>query len=193
MRILPHILTFFQTAFLCCTLVACAQKPSPTKLHNNQSLKEWQILGLVALNMPNQHVSATLNWVQDNQNYRLDLVGTLGIGHVSIIGSPQFIQLETAKGREYSAKNPKALMQKTLGWSLPIADLYYWIRGLPAPDKAYQAQYGVGHQLLELQQNGWQIKYQQYAIFNNYALPSRMELKSHGIQVKIALKHWKLP
>ncbi len=66
----------------------------------------------------------------------INLSGSLNIGSVVIIGQPNKVTLQRGNEAPISATTAEELMQRQLGWTLPIPSLWYWARGLPAPGPA---------------------------------------------------------
>lgn len=91
-----------------------------------------------------------------------------------------------------TAKTPENIMQKTMGWSLPISNLYYWVRGIPAPQdpKYYHATYDQYGHLSTLTQQGWTVRYTAYKTINQDDLPQTFFLDRPGMSVKIVVRYW---
>ena len=83
-------------------------------------------------------------------------------------------------------------MQQVLGWQLPVTNLYFWVRGLPAPNSSASTTFDPYHHLIELEQQGWQIQYERYTAIQGIDLPSKLRLKRGQLQVKIVISSWKL-
>lgn len=87
-----------------------------------------------------------------------------------------------------SAEN---LMESQLGWSLPVSNLLWWVRGLPAPDSAYQLQLNDDSLAHRLEQDGWQLEYVRYqTLENDTRLPERIQLQGPQLQLTLLVKQW---
>ena len=82
-------------------------------------------------------------------------------------------------------------MQQQLGWRLPLSNLFYWMRGLPAPGN-YQADFDRYGHLTLLSQMGWQVHYANYVSVGSVDLPQILELTQAELYVKIVIKRWKI-
>ena len=201
---IKHI--FFIILCLTSILSGCATLPN-SQLPLNQHLSwqdrqnslqkaiEWNIEGAIAAQMPQKSFSATINWDQSHlkNQYSINLFGPLGIGTVIIQRQHNTTILKDSNQQTYLASNPEQLIQQHLGWQLPVSNLYYWIRGLPAPNIPAKKQFDHYNHLTCLQQQGWQVKYLQYTMVNNIDLPSKIFLKFGDLQLRIVINHWKLP
>lgn len=97
-------------------------------------LKQWTIKGKLGVRSPANNGSANLTWAQNGaQLYRIHLSGPLGAGTTVIAGSPGGVSLVRGSEPPVVARNPAQLTQQALGWPLPANEMFYWVRGLPAP------------------------------------------------------------
>jgi outer membrane lipoprotein LolB len=92
-----------------------------------------------------------------------------------------------------------------VGWPLPITQLRYWIKGIPAPsiypiDKVEALQFNDKEQLSQFQQSGWKIRYPRYTqletqhpSFNKTALPGKIILQQQQVKITVIVNEWLLP
>jgi outer membrane lipoprotein LolB len=163
-------------------LSGCAQPPQSTPLTSSwpqrqqqlSALNTWQFRGHVVFKMPERKFSANVYWQQEQDSYQVMLFGPLGFNAVNLDGLPGKVHLNDGDGHVYEASSPEELMQKQLGWSLPISSLYYWVRGLPAPGPVTRVSYDVYHRINTLEQDGWQIHYEAYQRLQLFELPKEI-------------------
>ena len=93
-----------------------------------------------------------------------------------------------------TAKTPEALLQKAVGWYLPITPLRYWYKGMPAPRSFgdYKVTYDQYGHLIALMQSGWQVTFGAYKQIGNVDLPQLLKIKRSGLSIKIITRHWLL-
>ena len=161
--------------------------PWPVRQKQLHQLQCWQMKGAVAIHRANDASSASLIWRQSVGNYQIDLIGPLGFSHIVIHGTPKQVMLTERSGQRTSASNPEKLMDKTLGWHLPITNLYYWIRSMPAPGKSRKQFDQYGH-LVQLSQQGWQIQFDNYINRSGVDLATQLTLSHTDIISKIKIK-----
>jgi outer membrane lipoprotein LolB len=196
---LRHLLVFSLTALLagCAGLTsreALEGQGDPTQwqAHKRQiaQLDGWQISGKIGIRAPRDSGSATLFWLQRQDYYDIRLSGPLGGGAARLTGRPGDIQLEVANRGRYRAASPEALLREQLRLDLPVSNLLWWIRGLPAPDSRSRLTLDGDSHLARLEQDGWQVEYQRYAQQNGYALPERLKLYGQDLEVTLVIKDW---
>ena len=156
-----------------------------------EKVQRWKIDGAFSIRQPNNSSIANYEWQQSGKTYNIRINSSLGIYSVVIAGKPGRITLRRSDNKSFSARSPEQLMQQQLGWRLPLSNLFYWLRGLPAPGK-YQPRFGRYGHLVNLQQQGWHVQFSQYVTVNGVDMPRILQLQSGNLTVRIAIKHWKI-
>ena len=188
---------------LCSLITACATLPQANQAHNAAlswkqrqtaltALTAWTIQGALAIGTAHTSESASLYLRQHQHHYQIDLFGPLGIGRNSLQGKPGEVTLTTSQGQQLHASSPEQLLHDTLGWSLPVSNLYYWLRGLPAPGITRHIRFDAYHHIHQLKQQGWSITYQRYAAVQQHDLPTEILLRYEGLRIKIVISQWQL-
>lgn len=147
----------------------------------------WQLRGKFSVRSKEKNVSAKLHWLQCEDLYFIRLSGPLGRGAVKIVGDNNRVTLVTADGVKQSADNAQELLEKTLGWSLPIEDLRYWIRGIEQPQNT-NGKYSKGL-LRSVSQSDWQINIAKREASAPY-LPEKISLSHPTIKSTVLISHW---
>ena len=91
-----------------------------------------------------------------------------------------------AVGRKFAA----AKSTEQLRLDLPVSNLLWWIRGLPAPESRSRITLDSESHLAQLEQDGWKVEYQRYVEQNGYALPERLKLYGQDLEVTLVIKDW---
>lgn len=187
------VLSFFIVA---CTTLPTANAPlnQPLSWSARQAslsqITSWKINGLISIRNNQQAQSANVTWAQNEQDYTISIFGPLGFGGLILEGKPGIVTLTEDNGRKFSAPTAETLISETSHWVLPVSDLYFWIRGLPAPNSPSQLQFDRYHHLSSLKQQGWQIFYQKYAGIQNADLPSLIMMRHPPLTIKIVISRW---
>jgi outer membrane lipoprotein LolB len=188
------ILTLLLTA--CASLKSTNEQPQtipwPTRQAQAQSITQWDIQGVIGIKSDKQNFSAHYYWIQQGDNYTISLYGPLGVGAIKLQGNQQTVILTNSDGKQYQASNPEQLMQENVGWSLPVSDLYYWIRALPSRNSAHHETFDIYNRLTSLDQEGWHIDYRQYQSTPSGDLPKKLSLKQSDIETNIVIQRWQL-
>ena len=166
--------------------------PAQWQAHKQQiaQLDGWQINGKIGIRAPRESGSATLFWLQRQDYYDIRLSGPLGGGAARLTGRPGDILLEVANRGRYQAESPEALLREQLRLELPVSNLLWWIRGLPAPESKSRITLDGASHLARLEQDGWQVEYLSYTKQNGYALPDRMKLHGQDLDITLVIKDW---
>lgn len=169
-------------------------KPVAERQAQLNAIQSWNATGAISIQQAQQSpVIMRFEWQQlGASNYRVDLAASLNLAAVSITGQPHRVTLQKGNEPPMSAATPEQLMQKNLGWSLPIPSLWYWARGLPAPGAAPVTKYDDFGHLILLQQDGWQVKFSGYRPVQGVDLPQVLELRRADLFVKVAIKDWRV-
>lgn len=188
------ILTLLLTA--CASLKNTDEKPKTipwqARQAQAQSIKQWDIQGVIGIKSDQQNFSAHYYWIQQGDNYTISLYGPLGVGAIKLQGNQHTVTLTSSDGKQYQASNPEQLMQDNVGWSLPVSDLTYWIRALPSPNLAHHETLDIYNRLTSLDQEGWHINYEQYQPTPGGDLPKKLSLKQTDIETNIVIQRWQL-
>ncbi len=153
-------------------------------------LDAWQINGKLGIRSEKESGSAVLFWLQRQDYFDIRLSGPLGQGSTRLTGRQGAVSLEIANRGTFQASSAEELMQQQLGWSLPVENLLWWVRGLPAPHSKSQVQLDSNSLLAKLEQDQWQVEYLSYRIENGIQLPERIKLSGAGLNITLVIKEW---
>ncbi|UZE96958.1 lipoprotein insertase outer membrane protein LolB [Alkalimarinus alittae] len=204
---------FWAFSFLLVLLIqGCASTPETpltltlTQPHNWQTtiaqisaIDHWAFSGKIGVRVPERIDSAVINrWQQDDNQFTIDLSSAIfGLGATRIEGNPDFITMTESGEEPITSYNPRGLIQQHIGWPLPIAQLRYWVKGIPAPERTQTDQvtalkFDDKGQLSQLNQNGWQINLSKYALFGQVNLPRKVVLRQHQAKITVIINEWQL-
>ena len=156
-----------------------------------RAIKTFNISGALSITTPQKTYLVNYTWVQNGGYYRIKLASSLNAVSYEIIGGPNKVVLRQAKHKDIMAHNVNALMQRELGYVLPLAGMRYWVLGLPAPGNYKSTLDNFGH-LQTLKQNGWFINYLLYQSYDHLDLPRLMRISGHKLAIKFVIKNWQL-
>ena len=152
----------------------------------------WELSGAMAARNKTKAFTASVNWLQRGSNsYQIRLSGPLGSGAILIEKQNGLVKFRDGP-KSASSKNADELLQQQTGIRLPVNNLYYWVRGIPAPGPVQSAKRSATNQLLVLQQAGFTIEYPSYSKTGNSVLPSIIKLQGNGVAIKFVIKRWKV-
>lgn len=156
------------------------------------TLDHWFLKGRVALRTPEDGWSASLHWRQLGGQFNLRLIAPLGQGTIELFGRTDGqVTLVDSENQRYTAADAETLMRETLGWSVPVAGLTYWVRGLPARDgKIQMIEPDAEGRLRALEQSGWQLEIEDYTHVLGRDLPKKLTVSNDQLTVKLVVQSW---
>lgn len=152
----------------------------------------WALEGRLAISDDSDGGSGFLSWQQQPGVSRMDFHGALGRGAWRLLAGVNGAELEFADGRRYRADSIDELVRHQVGWQVPVEALAWWVRGLAAPGDPQQRVLDEEGRLSLLQQDGWQIEFGRYGMFDGEAMPARMTARQRDRTVKLAIRKWDL-
>jgi outer membrane lipoprotein LolB len=112
------------------------------------------------INGQTRHLYGHFNWQDNNQTITLKLLHPLGLTLALIRSSAFEAVLERPQTAPQHAKDVETLMRNTLGFSLPLKGLRYWLQAIVAPGSTASRQYDPHTDCLtQIKQDGWTIAY----------------------------------
>jgi outer membrane lipoprotein LolB len=183
------VITFLLNA--CASQQLSLQQPNEDEQTKRlTSLNTWIIEGKIAFRGPNNNNSGYLTWQQTNDSYAIRVHGPLGQGNREISGNSDYIELSLPEGT-VSSDQPEQFLYQQTGWTLPISELRYWVKGLAAPSL------GITHikqdiYITKLSQNGWDISYSNHQLVDSVWLPGKIIISKDLHKVIILAKEWTL-
>ena len=193
-------------------------KVSSWEIYKNKHMKiqqgSWKFKGVVGISMPGQAEQASVSWNKEPKQYQIKLSGPLGLGNIELQYKSGEYELIDEKGHVYTNSDPEALLEQVTGWTLPLSGADFWVLGLIKPEKTLDQvdlskhlyggirksnpnsglnfslnKYGS---LEKLQQNGWNIDYRQYRVFNGVMLPVQIIFynKAKQLRIKLVIQNW---
>lgn len=171
-----------------------------TTIADISAMEHWSFSGKIGVRVPERIDSAVINrWQQDDHQFTIDLSSAIfGLGATRIQGNPDFITMTESGEEPITSFNPTELIQQHIGWPLPISQLRYWVKGIPAPvnsptDKIKELKFNNLGQLTQFNQNGWQINYSKYSPLDHFALPRKVVLRQQQAKITVIINEWQLP
>ncbi|OQW94581.1 MAG: outer membrane lipoprotein LolB [Beggiatoa sp. IS2] len=193
-------------SFILLFLAGCAELPLPPAVISpamqslwqaNQvrlaTVNRWRLNGRIAILTENEDWTANVHWQQQDKMYQLVFKAPLGQTIMSLEGQPENVIMRTSKGETFDARDADSLIVKVMNLEIPVTNLYFWVRGIPAPEPQ-PTDYRLtedGH-LYSLQQAGWNVAYKRYLDIQGVTLPDKLFLENSRFKVKIAVSEWEI-
>lgn len=179
-------------------LAACTT--TPRHLDVDQQLQSelrridnWQAQGKLGIRVNGEAQSANFDWQNHANAFDLRLSGPFGQGTTWLRRQGRTVTLESPDQPLQRARSAEELMQTQLGWQVPVSNLRYWIKGIAAPmQEVEQRVHNPDGTLAELRQQGWNITYSRYDMYNQWALPGKLVAERDDIKLTMIIKAWQL-
>jgi len=172
--------------------LAPAPVPWEQRLSALQSISDFELEGRVGASDGQQGFSAGLHWRQRQDSATLDLSAPLGVGAAHVEQKGDDLTVTTAKGVTLTQSAASQELAATLGFEPPLHSLRYWVLG--ASDPAFPAQESIDDQqrLTHLEQDGWQVSCENYALVGRQWLPQRLIVTRQSLRLKLVVSTWRL-
>lgn len=145
--------------------------------------------GRIAVKYDSRHSSGGFHWRHAADSDDITMLAPLGITVAHVRRDAQGASLETS-GKQYIASSSDELMQRTLGWHLPLRGMPYWVRAKPMPGEPASITRDDNGQISQLRQDGWDIHYTAYAAGTADSLPLRMTMRHEQVQIRLLIDEW---
>lgn len=156
-------------------------------------IQTWGMSARIAVRLQDGGWQAGIRWRQQNERYELDVLDPFRRKVAKLNGGPYGVNLTTAKGETAWAEDAESLLTKLLGYSLPVAGLRYWVRGIPDPQaKVEEIELDTIGRLVGLKQSGWKVDYQHYQDSVEFSMPEKLTFVNRGVRVKVVVNNWQL-
>ena len=187
-----------------CTTLTSMQASPPNAQHWQQhqqtmlSLTQWQLTGKVAMRNGNDGGQADVFWRQtDAKNYEIKLVAPFGAGSSVLTADATQVMLVFSNGDGMVADTVEEILAGMPDWQFPVSGLRFWVLGIASPSSPpAQMRWNEHGGLATLEQDGWSIELQNYALTGDYLLPQKIimrRLDQRDVNLKLLVRQWILP
>lgn len=143
-------------------LSGCATPPQPGASAQSRADVEYQgrfSVRYVDQNGQQRDAYGNFDWVERADTVTLELRNPLGSTLAVVEASPTSATLRLPNQPPRSASNVEDLMQRALGFPMPVSGMRYWLRNQVAPTSQAQTTLDKAGHPQQIVQDGWQIDY----------------------------------
>ena len=172
--------------FACMALLlgGCAQLPIFGSAQGGNA-QVFEALGRMYVRYGTRAFSGSLRWLHAPHTDEVWLGGPLGQTAAHIVRDSGGAVLTTADQQVYRSTSIEALTREGLGWSLPLADLSYYVMG-QVPEAA-SAERDASGRLLRALHNGWSVRWVTLAQGAAPDGPGRVELTRDDVEIRFVV------
>ena len=152
-----------------------------------QRIDDWDLQGRAAVAIGSRGWQASVDWRQHADRSVVHLAGPLGIGASVLALGPDGLSVNG------SPPSPEGveIMEQRLGFVLPVANLRYWLLGVPDPADPSSVRFNAQDRVSSLEQAGWTVDFLRYRVHAGDWLPALLVLRSgEGVRVRIVVDRW---
>jgi outer membrane lipoprotein LolB len=195
-----------QSLFLLCGLLlsgcaswqppVVAELPLPAKQRQQQlaQLTHFSLVASLGVKAPANKVSGSLNWQQQDQQYSASMNNFIGINIFQLETDADGARV-TVSGDTHQAASADVLLDYLSGWSLPIADMPLWLKGMAGQNSSDLRWDPLGRltsfSLLDSRQRRWQVSYLSF-FPDRLSLPEKIVLQSSDTKLTLVIRQWTL-
>lgn len=191
-------LSLASSLFSACALTPsknAASVPAPLAVHQAHiaslaHIAQFSLKGRLGIITQPKGFSGRIDWQHASTQDAINLYSPFGSKVATIDKTPDGVVLTTEKGEIVRADDAETLTTKTLGWQLPLSGLSDWALGRPTAGRIDASNWDEYGRLTTLVQNGWHIRYTDYAQNNGVFLPSKISLSHANISLKLLVEQW---
>ncbi|UXI67416.1 lipoprotein insertase outer membrane protein LolB [Tahibacter amnicola] len=155
--------------------------------------QRWQLSGRLAVSNGEDGGNGDLEWRQDGERFDLTLRAPVTGKNWRLHGDASRATLEGARDQVLTDRSAAALLDREMGWHVPVQELEYWVRALRAPGSRAQLVFNE-HQLpATLTQSGWTIEYKDYFGEQAVPLPRKVFATRGKYRVRLFIEEWQAP
>ena len=185
-------------------LASCVSKPvtKPEQLawkerqQRYAKIGNWRLKGRLGLRSGEKSGTATLIWSEAPDHRQLRLLGPIGHGLVKLEETAQGAVIQDSRNNTWQASTSQALIEQVTGWNIPVQSLRWWVLGIVAPGSNTDYQLDDLSRLTNVSQDGWQVSFSKYKMFNGYELPGSIVFENNtahnkpSLRGRFVLKEW---
>jgi outer membrane lipoprotein LolB len=173
--------------------VAEVPLPAQERQQKLAKLTQFELNASLGVKAPGESLSGSLNWVQQDAYYSADLNSVfVNIFKLQTTAQGALVQVS---GETHQAQSAADLLTYLSGWSLPIAEMPLWLKGM-AGDSGSDLRFDVlgrltSFSLLDSQNRRWLVSYPEF-FPDRLSLPKRITLESTDTRLKLYIRQWKM-
>ncbi|MBK6727990.1 MAG: outer membrane lipoprotein LolB [Xanthomonadales bacterium] len=164
-------------------LAGCGRQAARMEVGDDD--RHWRLVGRLAVSDGRDGGSGTLTWEQEGAYFMVDLRAPISGQSWRLSGDDRLCTLEGVRSYPLTANSPEELLQRELGWHLPVAQLRSWLRGRPLSD-AVALDHDAAGQVSGFTEDGWIVSYRDF----RDGRPLRISARKSPYQVRLAIKSW---
>lgn len=155
-----------------------------------RALQEWTLSGKASFRTPERSATVTLNWSRQADSWQVRGNGSFGQGAFRAEQDDNGGLLWRSGEKLRTGSSVIELLRQESGVAFPVAELDYWIKGLPAPGPVTDQMLNDQAELTRLVQGDWEIQYLDYGLWGGLRLPKKMFVSGPETELRFVIHTW---
>ena len=149
----------------------------------------WQLQGRLGVSDGRDSGSGSLQWRQDGDAFRFSVHAPVTGKTWVLSGDAQHAVLEGLREQPVAADDASRLLERELGWHVPVVELTHWVRAARASGEA-RIEFRADGLPAAIEQDGWKIEYPDYDSAHQPPLPRKIFASRGSYRVRLAVSEW---
>lgn len=151
----------------------------------------WTLRGRLGVSDGHDSGSGSLEWTQNDGAFRFSVQAPVTGKTWVLSGDAHHAVLEGLREQPVAGSDAAQLLERELGWRVPVAQLVEWARGMRAPGAACITFRDDGLPA-SIEQSGWKVEYLDYDESRDPPLPGKVFASQGSYKVRLAIREWAL-
>ncbi|WP_440221679.1 lipoprotein insertase outer membrane protein LolB [Dokdonella sp. MW10] len=153
----------------------------------------WTLSGRLAVSGRGDGGSGSLTWEQDGTRYRFAVNAPVTGKTWILSGDDGHAELTGLRATPVRGDDATRLLERELGWQVPVAQLAAWARAVRAPGAPATVAFRADGLPAQIDQAGWTVRYLDYDTSRDPALPTRIFASRGDDKVRLVVQRWSTP
>jgi outer membrane lipoprotein LolB len=153
------------------------------------TMDDWSLHGRLGVSDGHDSGSGSLEWTQHASAFRFSVHAPVTGKTWVLSGDDGHARLDGLREQEVDGRDAASLLERELGWKVPVADLRYWVRGQRAPGAA-DIEFRDDGLPAMIAQGGWTVRYLDYDVARDPPMPSKVFASRGSARVRVAISQW---
>jgi outer membrane lipoprotein LolB len=149
----------------------------------------WQLSGRLGVSDGHDGGSGSLQWRQDGDAFRFSVHAPVTGKTWVLSGDAHHAVLEGLREQPVESADAAQLLEREIGWHVPVAELTYWARAARAPGDA-RIEFRSDGLPAVIGQDGWKIEYPDYDNTHDPPLPRKIFASRGDYRVRLSVNQW---
>ncbi|MEO8671322.1 MAG: lipoprotein insertase outer membrane protein LolB [Tahibacter sp.] len=158
--------------------------------HVLQSRPRWSLVGRIAVSNGEDGGNAQVEWMQVGESCDLRVTAPVTGKTWHLAADQRQATLDGVGATRLTDRTAATLLEREVGWHIPVAQLQYWVRAMRSPESTAELVFDAQHVLTGLVQSGWTVEYRDYFVEGEPRLPRKVFASRGKQRVRLYIERW---